>query len=34
MPYLTPGTLGANDVYALTAYVLYLDGIVGDDVHR
>jgi len=31
MPYLTPGTLGADDVYALTAFVLFLDGIVEED---
>ncbi len=28
MPYTNAGTLSADDVYALTAYVLYLNGIV------
>ncbi len=31
MPYLTPGTLGTDDVYALTAFVLHLNGIVDED---
>lgn len=30
MPYANPGSLRANEVYALTAYVLYLNGIVGE----
>jgi cytochrome c len=30
MPYQRPGTLGPSDVYALTAYVLKLNGIVSD----
>lgn len=30
MPYLTPGVLSDDDVYALTAYVLHLNGIIGD----
>jgi len=28
MPYLTPGVLSDDEVYALTAYVLHLNGIV------
>ena len=28
MPFDKPGTLGTNQVYALTAYVLFLNGIV------
>jgi cytochrome c len=28
MPYQTPGSLSADDVYALTAYVLHLNGIL------
>lgn len=28
MPYQTPGALTADEVYALTAYVLYVNGIV------
>jgi cytochrome c len=31
MPFDHPGTLTDNDVYALTAYVLYLNDIVGED---
>lgn len=30
MPYQTPGALTADEVYALTAYVLYLNGIVDE----
>jgi mono/diheme cytochrome c family protein len=30
MPYQNPGTLTTQQVYALTAYLLYLDGIVGE----
>ena len=30
MPFDHPGTLPDNDVYAVTAYVLYLNGIVGE----
>jgi S-disulfanyl-L-cysteine oxidoreductase SoxD len=30
MPYTDAGTLSADDVYALTAYVLYLNGIVSE----
>ncbi|MPZ18747.1 MAG: c-type cytochrome [Luteitalea sp.] len=29
MPYQAPGSLSADDVYAVTAYTLYLSGIVG-----
>lgn len=29
MPYRNPGSLSANEVYALTAYVLFMNGIVG-----
>jgi len=28
MPYLTPGVLSANDVYALTAFVLQMNGVI------
>jgi mono/diheme cytochrome c family protein len=31
MPYQTPGSLSADEVYALTAYLLHLNGIVGAD---
>jgi cytochrome c len=31
MPYLTPGALTANDVYALTAYILQLNGVIEPD---
>ncbi len=31
MPYQAPGTLQPNETYALTAYLLYLDGIVGEN---
>jgi S-disulfanyl-L-cysteine oxidoreductase SoxD len=30
MPYQNPGLLSNDEVYALTAYVLYLNGIVGE----
>ena len=30
MPYQNPGTLSKDELYALTAYVLYLNGIVGE----
>ncbi len=30
MPFDHPGTLGADDVYALTAYLLNLNGIIGE----
>jgi len=30
MPFDHPGTLPADEVYAVTAYVLYLNGIVGE----
>jgi len=30
MPYVSPGSLDADEVYALTAYVLYLNDIVGE----
>jgi S-disulfanyl-L-cysteine oxidoreductase SoxD len=30
MPYATPHTLSDNDVYALTAYVLHANGIIGE----
>ena len=32
MPFDKPGTLGADQAYALTAFVLYLNGIVKEDV--
>ena len=31
MPYQTPGSLETDDVYALTAYILHLNGIVTED---
>jgi S-disulfanyl-L-cysteine oxidoreductase SoxD len=31
MPYLTPGTLTTDQVYALTAYVLHANGIIAAD---
>ena len=31
MPFDRPGTLTANQVYAVTAYILYLNGIVEED---
>ena len=31
MPQLAPGTLTADETYAVIAYILYLNGIVGDD---
>ena len=30
MPYQAPGSLSADEVYALTAYLLYVNGIVGE----
>jgi S-disulfanyl-L-cysteine oxidoreductase SoxD len=30
MPYQNPGTFSNDELYALTAYVLYLNGIVGE----
>jgi cytochrome c len=31
MPYQAPGSLSNNDVYAVTAYILYLNDIVGEE---
>ena len=31
MPFEEPGTLTADQVYAVTAYVLFLNGIIGED---
>ncbi len=31
MPYQSPGTLGSNEAYSLTAYILYLNKIVGEN---
>lgn len=31
MPYQTPGSLSNDDVYAATAYILYLNGIVAEN---
>ncbi len=31
MPYQAPGSLSNDDVYAVTAYILYLNDIVGED---
>jgi cytochrome c len=30
MPYIQPQSLSDNDVYAVTAYLLYLNGIIGE----
>ena len=30
MPYQAPGSLSADEVYGLTAYLLYINGIVGE----
>jgi S-disulfanyl-L-cysteine oxidoreductase SoxD len=30
MPYREPGSLSPHEVYSVTAYVLYLDGIVSE----
>jgi S-disulfanyl-L-cysteine oxidoreductase SoxD len=32
MPYQAPGTLSTNDTYAVTAYILNLNGIIANDV--
>jgi S-disulfanyl-L-cysteine oxidoreductase SoxD len=32
MPYTQPGSLTTNEVYAVTAYVLYLNGIVAENI--
>jgi mono/diheme cytochrome c family protein len=31
MPFQQPGSLSADDVYGVTAYLLYLNGIIGED---
>lgn len=31
MPFEEPGTLSADQVYAVTAYILHLNGLVGED---
>lgn len=31
MPYLQPQTLSDDEVYALTAYLLFLNGIIAED---
>ncbi len=31
MPFEEPGSLSSDQVYAVTAYILYLNGIVGED---
>ena len=31
MPYTDPGSLSENEVYSLTAYLLYINGIVDAD---
>ena len=31
MPYLTPRTLSDDEIYALTAYLLHLNGIIAED---
>jgi len=30
MPYQTPGTLSNDELYAVTAYLLYINGIIGE----
>jgi cytochrome c len=32
MPYVTPGTLTPDQVYSLTAFLLYANGIIGEDM--
>ncbi|MGD2168198.1 MAG: cytochrome c [Gammaproteobacteria bacterium] len=32
MPFNTPQTLSADEVYAVTAYILYLNGVIDEDV--
>ena len=32
MPFNTPQTLSADEVYAVTAYILHLNGIIDEDV--
>ena len=32
MPMTAPQSLGDDQVYAVTAYLLYLNGIIGEDV--
>ena len=32
MPYQSPGVLSDNEIYSLTAYLLYLNGILDEDV--
>ena len=32
MPYQSPGVLSDSEIYSLTAYLLYLNGILGEDV--
>jgi hypothetical protein len=31
MPYTAPGSLSADDVYALTAYLLFINGVIDED---
>lgn len=31
MPYAAPGTLSDDDIYALTAYILFLNGIIAEE---
>lgn len=31
MPYTAPGTLSSDEIYALTAYLLFINGIVDED---
>lgn len=31
MPYQTPGSLTNDDVYAVTAYILFLNGLIAED---
>jgi len=31
MPYLTPGSLSADEAYALTAYLLFINGVIEKD---
>lgn len=32
MPYQSPGVLSDNEIYSLTAYLLYLNGVLDEDV--
>ena len=31
MPYFNPGSLNTDEIYSVTAFILYLNGIIGED---